>query len=106
MPRTTSRTTKDEVQQLQKELHDLETTVVKLTRSLRNDGAHKIENRVADVRNGATHAKQAAMEKWSTLRERSNEGLHNTEDAVREHPVRSIGLAFLGGVIASRLLNR
>jgi ElaB/YqjD/DUF883 family membrane-anchored ribosome-binding protein len=40
------------------------------------------------------------------LRDKSAEGLHSTEDAVRERPVRSIGLAFLGGIIASRLLQR
>jgi|GEM_PF-1570202 ElaB/YqjD/DUF883 family membrane-anchored ribosome-binding protein len=98
----TKRTTQDEVQQLQKELHELESTVVKLSRSLRNDGVSKLE----DVKDGANEAKLAAVEKWSMLRDKSAEGLHSTEDAVRERPVRSIGLAFLGGIIASRLLQR
>ena len=99
---TKTSNTKNEVQQLQKDLQELESTVVKLSKSLKNDGSHKIE----DLRAGVQDAKLAAAEKWSLMRARGYDGLEQTEEVVRQKPLQSLGLAFLGGIIASRLLNR
>ena len=80
-----------------------------------------VQEAYANFLTAKRHLKQAASAAGIELKERANEQLdevlgkaldarkelqENTTDYVRENPLTSVGIAFLGGVVLSRLLGK
>mgnify|MGYP001361614646 CR=1 FL=1 len=101
-----ARTAKTDIKKLQDEIHELESTVVKLKRDLKSDSITAIDAMKTNLHNSSEIAKEAARKQWQTMRVKGEEQILATEDAVRRNPLRSVGYAFLGGLLTSVLVRR
>lgn len=65
-------------------------------------GAHGAVDRLAEMADATSARVSAGTERFNATRERVSE---NCSAYVRENPLASLGIAFLAGVVLSRLLN-
>lgn len=97
---------KSDIERLEDEIHELESTVVQLKRDLKRDSSTAYEGVKSSLYNSKEIAKDAARKQWAHMRVKGEEQIQVTEDAVRRNPLRSVGYAFLGGLLTSLLVRR
>ncbi len=98
--------TKTEIERLEDEIHELESTVVQLKQDLKKDTGVAYDSMKTSLYNSKEIAKDAAKKQWAHMRLKGEEQIQATEEAVRKQPLRSVGFAFLGGLVASLLVRR
>ena len=68
--------------------------------------AHMTEEKVAEARKRLTAAIDRGREAWETVQERAVAGAKATDEAIREHPYRALGVAFGLGALIGFLIRR
>lgn len=68
--------------------------------------AHVAEEKVAEARKRLTVAIEKAKETWASVQEKVVAGAKATDQVIREHPYRALGVAFGAGALIGYLLSR
>lgn len=68
--------------------------------------AHVAEDKVTEARNRLTATLESAREFAGSVRDGAVKGAKATDEAVREHPYRAIGISFGVGALIGYLLAR
>src|SRR5262249_42193177 len=68
--------------------------------------AHLTEEKVAEARKRLAAAIDKGREAWEAVQEKAVAGAKATDEAIREHPYRALGLAFGLGAIVGFLVRR
>ncbi len=89
----------------EKLLADLK-AVVQDGEALLRAGAHDLSERGMAARERLAAALEVARETRRKLEQRARAGVKATDQAIREHPYQSIGVAFGIGVLLGLLANR
>jgi ElaB/YqjD/DUF883 family membrane-anchored ribosome-binding protein len=74
-------------------------TIKEDIRAIRDDSAKLVQ----DIREGSA---SLARESLDSIKNKSLDELHRFEDYLRAKPLKSVGIAFLGGIALSYLLSR
>jgi len=64
------------------------------------------EHKVVEARKRLTAALEKSKEAWNQLQERAREGVADADDAIRDHPYQSLGIAFGAGILLACILMR
>ena len=93
------------IEKLEDEIHELESTVVQLKRDLKKDTSTAYDHMKTNLSNSKDLAKEAARKQWAQMRLKGEEQIQATEEGIRKSPLRSVGYAFLGGLVTSLLIG-
>lgn len=96
---------KTEIERLEDEIHELESTVVKLKSDLKKDTSTAYDHMKTNLYNSKELAKEAARKQWAHMRLKGEQQLEAAEEGIRTRPMRSVGFAFLGGLVTSLLIG-
>ena len=95
MPKTKTGNNYPEIADIRSDLDSLKDNVVELTKHLKKDQNHQVEE-----------IKAMLADKWHKVQDTSREQIDHLETRVKEKPAQSIGIAFAAGLVASYLLTR
>ena len=98
--------TETDIRKLLAEINELESTVVQLKNDIERDSETAVHQMKTNFHNSKEIAKDAAARQWALARATGRKKVIETEDAVRRNPLRSVGMAFLGGLVTSVLMRR
>jgi ElaB/YqjD/DUF883 family membrane-anchored ribosome-binding protein len=68
--------------------------------------AHLAEETVVEARKRLHDAIEKGKQTWNDIQEKAVEGAKATDEVIRDHPYRSIGIAFGVGALMGYLLSR
>jgi ElaB/YqjD/DUF883 family membrane-anchored ribosome-binding protein len=68
--------------------------------------AHVAEETVVEARKRLHDAIEKGKQTWNDIQEKAVDGAKATDEVIREHPYRSIGIAFGVGALIGYLLSR
>jgi ElaB/YqjD/DUF883 family membrane-anchored ribosome-binding protein len=68
--------------------------------------AHVAEEKVAEARKRLTAAIEKGKETWENVQEKAVAGAKATDQVIREHPYRALGVALGVGALVGYLLSR
>lgn len=95
----------DEIEQLKADFDTLRNDVGDLTSLLRELGAERLDTARDSARESLEELRERARSRASDIRGKGRAYRQNLDEAIEEHPERSLAIAFGVGFVTARLLG-